>query len=85
MAIHITSKTRSATVTPKSKYELRSLIEQELERQGPDADLNHIDTSEIIDMSYLFEGLCIENIKIDKWDTSNVKYLSNMFNGVHKK
>ena len=66
MAIHITSKTRSATVTPKSKDELRSLIEQELERQGPDADLNFIDMSSIKDMSYLFEGLCIGNIKIDQ-------------------
>ena len=55
MAIHITSKSRSAI--PKSKEQLRSIIEQELKRQGPDADLNPIDTSYITDMSYLFLDL----------------------------
>ena len=64
--LKITSNSKSATLTPKSKDELRSFIEQELKQQGPDADLNHIDTSEIIDMSYLFEDLCIRNIKIDE-------------------
>ena len=64
MAIHITSKTKSLRVQPSSKDELRSIIEQELKRQGPDADLNFIDTSftvrtacphdVITDMSYLF-------------------------------
>ena len=52
--LKITSNSKSATVTPKSKEQLQSIIEQELERQGPDADLNFIDTSEITDMSYLF-------------------------------
>ena len=66
--IHITSNTRSATLTPKSKEQLRSIIEQELKRQGPDANLNFIDVSEIFDMSNLFDGLQIENIKIDEWD-----------------
>ncbi len=84
MAIHITSKTKSLRLQPTSKDELRSIIEQELELQGPDADLNFIDTSEITDMSYLFWGLNIGNIKIDQWETSNVKYLSNMFYA-HKK
>ena len=84
MAIHITSKTKSLRLQPTSKDELRSIIEQELELQGPDADLNFIDTSEITDMSYLFWGLNIGNIKIDQWETSNVKYPSNMFY-THKK
>ena len=70
MAIHITSNTKSLRLQPTSKDELRSIIEQELELQGPDADLNHIDTSEITDMSYLFWGLNIGNIKIDQWETS---------------
>ena len=54
MAIHITSKTKSLRLQPTSKDELRSIIEQELELQGPDADLNHIDMSLITDMSMLF-------------------------------
>ena len=82
--LKITSNSRSATPRPTSKNELELLIQEELELQGPDADLNFIDTSEITDMSYLFWGLNIGNIKIDQWETSNVKYLSNMFY-THKK
>ena len=66
---------------PKTKEELRNIIEKELERQGPDADLNFIDTSKITDMSELFEGLYVGNIKIDKWDVSNVRVMRGMFNG----
>lgn len=66
-------------VTPKTKEELRKLIYKELQRQGPDADLNFIDTSMITDMSELFEALNIRNIKIDKWNVSNVTNMSNMF------
>ena len=79
MAIHITSQTKSAVMRPASKDELRYIIEQELDCQGPDVDLNFIDTSLITDMSYLFEGLFIANIKIDEWDTSNVEDMSGMF------
>ena len=81
MAIHITSTTKSLRVKPKSKEELRFIIEQELERQGRDTYLNFIDTSEITDMSYLFNGLCIRNIKIDEWDVSNVTDMDGMFMG----
>ena len=79
MAIKITSTSRSAIQRPSSKEELRSLIEQELKRQGPDADLNPIDTSYITDMSYLFLDLKIKDIKIDEWDVSNVRNMSHMF------
>ena len=84
--IHITSNTRSATLTPKSKDELRSIIVEETKRQGPDANLNFIDTSLITDMSYLFSvgGFSIGSIKIDEWDVSNVKNMSYMFMGCSK-
>ena len=93
MAIHITSKTKSLRVQPSSKDELRSIIEQELKRQGPDADLNFIDTSKITDMSYLFRRtydndfvadsvvFYIRDIKIDQWDTPNVTNMYAMFSG----
>lgn len=93
MAIHITSKTKSIRVQPTSKDELRSIIEQELKRQGPDADLNFIDTSKITDMSYLFQRaygkgrvddsvvFYVRDIKIDQWDTSNVTNMYCMFSG----
>lgn len=79
MALHITLDTRSIRLRPSTPVELRSIIETELERQGPDADLNHIDTSEIEDMSYLFIDLYIKNIKIDQWDVSNVTNMAGMF------
>ena len=81
MSLHITSTTKSATAQPQSRKELRSIIEQELERQGPDADLNFIDVSEITDMTNLFIDLDVRNVKMDKWDVSNVKYMSYMFYG----
>ena len=72
MSLHITSTSKSAKLQPKTKDELRSLIEQELKCQGPHADLNFIDTYLITDMSSLFMRLYIRDIKIGKWDTSNV-------------
>lgn len=78
------------TVQPKTTYELRCILEEELERQGPDADLNFIDTSLITNMYDLFvdlfdtnyNTLSIRNIKIDKWDVSNVEDMCSMFWGL---
>ena len=79
--LRITSQTKSAVIRPTSKEELQSIIEDELERQGPDADLNHIDTEEITDMSLLFCNpyISVRNIKIDQWNTKNVTNMSCMF------
>ena len=80
MPLHITSTTKSVKlIRPVSKAELMSIIKTELERQGPDANLNHIDTSEITSMSELFFDLDIRNIKIDQWDVSNVDNMFQMF------
>lgn len=81
MGIHIRSSTRSLIIHPKNKAELQSIIEDELERQGPDADLNHIDTEEITDMSLLFCNpyISVRDIKIDQWNTKNVTNMSCMF------
>lgn len=85
MSLHISHNTKSVKqVRPKTKIELRSLIEQELKSQGPDADLNFIDTSLITDMSSLFMRLYLRNVKIDKWDTSNVTDMSGIFSGCKK-
>ena len=80
MALHISHNTKSARVRPTTKSELCKIIEVALfARQGYDADLNFIDTSLITDMSYLFSGWCIKNIKIDEWNVSNVEDMSYMF------
>ena len=39
---------------PKTKEELKELLEQLIEERGNEGDFNDIDTSEITDMSYLF-------------------------------
>ena len=83
--LKITSKSKSAILTPTSKEQLQSIIEDELERQGPDANLNHIGTSEITDMSYLFvNNNTIRNIKIDEWDVGNVTNMKGVFFGCRK-
>ena len=79
MVLRITSTMKSVRLRPTTKEELRSIIEQELKSQGPDADLNFIDTSEITDMSNLFHDLTIRNIKIDEWDVSKVEDMNHMF------
>lgn len=80
--LKITSNSKLLSKTkPESKDELQALIFKELNKQGPDADLNFIDTSEITDMSWLFHNLGIGNIQIDEWDTSNVTNMSMMFYG----
>jgi surface protein len=78
--LKITSNSKPLNKTkPESKDELQALIFNELKKQGPDANLNFIDTSEITDMSWLFLNLHIGNIRIDEWDTSNVTNMSYMF------
>lgn len=80
MPLRITPNTQSSKVRPTTKNELCKIIEVALfARQGYDADLNFIDTSLITDMSYLFSGWRIKNIKIDMWNVSNVVNMSYMF------
>ena len=78
--IKITSKTRPLYRPKPATYkELRPIIEQELHKQGPDADLNFIDTSLITDMSSLFIDLKPRNIKVDEWGVSNVTNMRQLF------
>ena len=79
--LHIGTDTKTVRTRPTSKKELQAIIKQELERQGPDADLNFIDVSGIGNMSSLFYNFSaqIQNIKIDQWDVSNVIDMNGMF------
>lgn len=65
-------------VQPKTKFELRRIIEDTIEEKGINCDLNFIDTSLITDMSYLFTSMKF-NGDISKWNVSNVKNMSFMF------
>ena len=63
---------------PKTKEELKQLIKERIESEGPECDLNDIYTTNITDMSKLF--LCSKfNGDISKWDVSNVTNMSEMF------
>ena len=68
----------SVLVTVNTKYELNRLIEKTIEKEGPDCDLNFIDTSRITDMSYLFNGPYFSG-DISCWDVSNVEDMCGMF------
>ena len=63
---------------PKTKDKLKDIIKRRIESEGNECDLNDIDTSNIIDMSSLFEDSDF-NGDISKWDVSNVTNMDSMF------
>lgn len=65
---------------PKNRPELQKMIQSAISNHGNEADLNHIDTSLINEMSSLFAYQLREfNGNISQWDVSNVTNMSNMF------
>ena len=66
------------TVQPKTKDELKKIIEDTIKEQGFNCDLNFIDTSKITDMSELF-AYSKFNGDISNWNVSNVEDMENMF------
>ena len=68
------------TAQPKNARGLRRIILNTIKKEGPECDLNFIDTSLITDMSYLFYKC--ENLKTINFtdsDTSKVTNMSHMF------
>ena len=63
---------------PETKKELKAIIVQRIKNEGNEVDLNDIDTSNITDMSSLFEETNF-NGDISKWNVSNVTDMSSMF------
>lgn len=63
---------------------IRKIIDDEIKKNGPQCDLNHIDTSKVTNMNDLFmntkgRGLDGFNCDISRWDVHNVKAFSSMF------
>lgn len=65
-------------ILPQNLKELKKIIDEEMELNGGKCDLNHIDVSNITDMSYLFSTSAF-NSDISQWDVSNIKDMSSMF------
>ena len=76
-----TGKRGLCTLFPKNKYQLIGMIEREIIINGYKCSLNHIDTSKITDMSYLFSRgrLRLFDGNISMWDVSNVINMTSMF------
>ena len=76
--LHINKDIKSYNYQPKTKVELKELIDKLIKERGNKADLNDIDTSEITNMYALFNKSEF-NGDISNWNVSNVKDMSSMF------
>ena len=68
-------------IVVKNKIELRRLINQRIEEQGPNCDLNDIDVSGITNMSHLFYRSKF-NGDISGWNVSRVVSMRRIFSGM---
>ena len=71
-------------VKPKNNEEFKKMVRNYIsvynKQVGPTGNLNFIDTSDITDMSGLFEDQDRFWGDISEWDTSKVTNMHNMFN-----
>src|SRR5574344_311720 len=63
---------------PKTKDELKQIIEERIKNEGHECDLNDIDVSNITDMYCMFYKSEF-NGDISKWNVSSVSDMKNMF------
>ena len=70
----------SQKIIAQNKKDLNDLIKKEMDINSQECNLNHIDVSNIEDMSFLFYKSPF-NGNISDWNVSNVTNMKDMFNG----
>jgi len=79
----LTKKTKGRhTIVANNDDELKEIVMKEIEDQGKNADLNHIDVSKVTSMSGLFKGtkFCGD---VSEWDVSNLQRAYQTFYGLY--
>ena len=72
------SKFSTYSCHPATRNELKSIVYDRIDKDGPNCNLNDIDVNQITDMSWLFNESSF-NGNISDWDVSKVKYMAWMF------
>ena len=72
-------KNTKKTIVANDFHHLHRIIEQEINQNGVHCSLNHIDISNIEDISYCFFNIRKFDGDISEWDVSNVKSMNSMF------
>ena len=86
---YLNTKVKSFTIEAYDET-IAQIVKKELDRLGHDADLNHIDVSNVTDMSFVFcartlNGKCLGliyddiNPDVSKWNVKNVTNMDHMF------
>jgi hypothetical protein len=66
------------TIRIGDRDQLYDEILRHIQSYGTSCDFNHLDVSQVEDMSQLFEGMDFQG-DISKWDVSNVTHMNYMF------
>ena len=84
--LKVNKDARMKKLTPLTRKELRDMIIKILDEEGPDANLNEIDTSKITDMNHLFSRISskVGNPDVSDWDVSKVENMAFMFSNCKK-
>lgn len=85
---YVVSGRRNKHIIVATDETIHQIVKDELDRLGHDADLNHIDVSEVTNMKSLFSCHHSDNLgpkykdlnpDISYWDVSNVENMEFMF------